>query len=240
MPAHLRNAKLRKEDFLSPRLRVICANALTGDAILTTERSHDAADCTLQSLFQWERPVVVDHEQMHTTYLVDSRETDCNSNPWTLAKEEMEGNVTMKILHVVVVQWLPQVRVVPFVKLNNSQRSIELREFAFDFDAPPDSNKVLLRDVAPEWLQQVRRGSSEMHKFFGALLEDLLCNNPAARKRNLVYGLGDVRNDPAEQHITIIFDRDPCRCKFRDQHRVHDPSPEDLEDLIGDLRRFFS
>ena len=182
---------------------------------------------------------MVYHEQMHTTYLVDGREADSNSHPWTLAKEETEGNVTIKLLHVMVVQWLPQVRVVPFVKLNAPQRSIELRECAFDFDAPPNSNKVLLRDVGAEWLEQIRRGNSEMHKLFGAVLEDLL-SNPVARKRNLAYGLGDFRNDPAEQHITIIFDRDPCRCKFRDQHRVHDPSPEDLEDLIGDLRRFFS
>ena len=239
MPARLRNAKLRKEDFPSLRLRVIFANALTGDTILTTQRSHGAADCTLRSLFQWERPAV-DHEQMHTKYLVDGREADSNSHPWTLAKEETEGNVTIKPLHVLVVQWLPQVRVVPFIKLNTSQRSIELRECAFDFDAPPDSNKVLLRDVAPEWLEQIRRGNSEMHKFFGALLEDLLCNNPAARKRNLAYGLGDFRNDPAEQHITIVFDRHLCRCKFRDQQRVHDPSPGDLEDLMVDLRRFFS
>ena len=147
--------------------------------------------------------------------------------------------MTIKLLHVMVVQWLPQVRVVPFVKLNNSQRSIELRECAFDFDAPPDSNKVLLRDVAPEWLQQVRRGNSDMHKLFGAVLEDLL-SNPDARKRNLAYGLGDFRNDPAEQHITILSDRDPCRCKFRDQQRVYDPSPEDLDDLMVDLRRFFA
>ena len=238
MALRLRNAKLRKED-LRARLRVLFANALTGETVLAAERSHGATDCTLQSLFQWERPMV-DHPQMRNTFLVDGREADPNCQPWILAKEETEGNLTIKLLHVMVVQWLPQVRVVPFIKLNTSQRSIELREFAFDFDAPSDSNKVLLRDVAPEWLQQVRRGSSEMHKFFGALLEDLLCNNPAARKRNLAYGLGDFRNDPTEQHITIIFDRDPCRCRLRDQHRVHDPSPQDIDDLMVDLRRFFS
>ena len=237
MAFRLRNAKLRKEE-LRARLRVLFANALTGEIVLVAERSHGATDCTLQSLFQWERPVV-DHLQMHTTFLVDGKEADPNLQPWSFAKEETDGNLTVKILHVLVLQWLPQIRVVPFVALNTRQRSIELRACAFDYDAPADWNKVLLRDVAAKWLQQLRRGNSEMHKLFAALLEDLL-SNPAARKRNLSYGLGDFRNDPAEQHITIFYDRDPCHCKFRDEHRVHDPYPEDIHELMVDLRRFFA
>ena len=236
-PKKLRNGKLSKEAVLSQqRLQVVCANALTGETVATAELSHGTSEVTLQSLFQCN--AAADHPQMHTTFLREGREVDANWKPWTVAEEEAEGNVITKIVRVLVVQWLPQIRLVPFVSIANQQRSIELREFAFDLDAQPNSNKVLLRDVLPDWIRQVRRGNSEMHRLVGALLADLL-SNPVARKRNLVYGLGDFRRDPTEQHITIVFDREPCRCKFQDQQRVYDPSPQDIDDVLVDLRRFF-
>ena len=159
----------------------------------------------------------------------------------------MEGRETIKCIDILVVYSARTIRIVPFISLGDHRLSVPLRDFAFDVQARSARSKVLLRDIAGAWLGQVRRDHCEMASLFGLLLEELVASNPAARKRNVLYGVGleyfqACTTETLEQHITFTFDQDrPPRCKLNDEHRLDDDDlrPLVFHELMQHLRNHF-
>lgn len=244
MAFRLKNSKLNKDDIRHLRLLVVFRKAVSGDVLLNLAYTEGGEEVTLDSIL---RSDVGQQRTRHptavrTTYLLNDEAVDPGADLWSLASvESTEGRVTTKRVDISVVYCSRIVRIVPFVSLGDRRPSVALRDFVFDIQTPSRS-KVLLRDIASEWLGQVRGCSCEMSHVFGLLLEELVDTNRVARKRDLLYGLDlDGAGDILEQHVTIVFESDhPPRCKLNDKNRVDDPlSPQVLHRLERDLREHF-
>ena len=247
--SRLRNAKFYKEDIKHLRLLVCFKKALSGEHVLDLECAKGAAEVTLESLLRNESAACLRHPTIRATFLVNNQAVDTNAKLWDLASDEFtKGRVTTKNMEICIVYTARNIRVVPFVSLGDHRPSVPLRGFAFDVQISASSpSKVLLRDVSGAWLAQVRRDHRETAHLFGLLLEELVVTNGAARKRNLLYGVGldyfeDCTTETIEQNITLIFDRDhPPRCKLNDAHRIDDDqlSPLLFHELTQHLRGHF-
>ena len=185
------------------------------------------------------------HPTLRATFLANNEAVDTRARLWDAASDT-GGRGNTRHMEIFVVYTARTIRVVPFISLGDRRPSVPLRDFAFDMQAPSLRSKVLLRDVAGAWLAQVRRDHSEMAHLFGLLLEELVFSNPAARKRNLLYGLSlryseSCTADTLEQHMTISFESDhPPRCRLNDDHRVDGRlSSRVVHDLMQNLRRHF-
>ena len=185
------------------------------------------------------------HPTLRATFLANNEAVDTRARLWDAASDT-GGRGNTRHMEIFVVYTARTIRVVPFISFGGRRPSVPLRDFAFDMQAPSLRSKVLLRDVAGAWLAQVRRDHSEMAHLFGLLLEELVFSNPAARKRNLLYGLSlryseSCTADTLEQHMTISFESDhPPRCRLNDDHRVDGRlSSRVVHDLMQNLRRHF-
>ena len=248
MPIRLRNAKLRKEDIKHVRLLVVFRKALTGETLLDLACSQGAAEITLESVLQNDSAKkCLEHPTLRATFLANNAAADMRAKLWNMAPDEFtEGRETTRCITICVVYTARTIRVVPFVSLGERRPSVPLRDFAFDVQAStPGSEKILLREIANEWLSQIRRGDrSEMAHLFGLLLEELVATNAAARKRNVIYDLDfeSCATGPVEQHITVIFDQEgrAPSCRLKDDLRVYDePSLRVMHDVLRKLRRHF-
>ena len=247
MPVRLHNAKLNKEDVHHTFLRVVFTKALSGDRISDLAISRGATEITLESILQSESAKCLERPSLRTTFLVSGDAVDPLAKLWDLASDEsMEGRATTKHIEIFVVHVAQAIRLVPFVSLGERRPSVLLRDLAFDVQTSSTRSKILLREIASDWLGQIRGDRSEMAYLFGLLLEELVVTNAAARKRNVLHGLdfGSRRcraAAPVEQYVTIVFDNDHApHCRFNDGNRVfREPSQIVLQDLVRKLRRRF-
>ena len=97
---------------------------------------------------------------------------------------------------------------------------------------------MLLRDAAPKWSQELGQTDSNTAKLFAKLLDDLVQNNSAARKRDLLLDCDwDFASFPDRE---LSFSIGGLCVRFADGSRVRRPSEVEIGCAVDELRKYYT